>query len=444
MTTETASLKLNGSVLYAGGAAAVDNASLTRKVTKVQIVNRSSTYRLGVKVHASKRSAAIAVARAAADPAVLNENETQRLTATGTPTSGTFTITFSGQTTAAIAHNATAATIVTALEALSNIEAGELTGSGGAINSAAVNITFGGQFANTNVALMTTNAALLINGTEPTLTPATTVAGVAAVNEVQLLTPGGTISGGTWTITFSSQTTSALQWDANAATISAALDALSNLANGDCVATGGPISTGVVTLTFSGAGVAGSNVAEVTVDVGSLTGAAPALTPTTSVAGVVAVNEVQTLTPAGSPTGGTYTITYSGQTTSALAATATAVTVQAALSALSNLNDDAVVVTGGPISAAVLTLTYSGSGVAATNVAEHTATATGLTNATEPTVAATTPTGGVASVAEVITIPPESTVTVFKSGRAMFVACSVVGDGDPDSPAEQKYAILGW
>lgn len=108
----------------------------------------------------------------------------------------------------------------------------------------------------------------------------------AGTAEVQLLTPGGTISGGTWTITFNGQTTSALAFNANATTITNALSALSNVGavGGVITATGGPISSGVVTLTFGGS--LSGDQPQVTVGTGSLTGAAPTLTPSTSVAGV--------------------------------------------------------------------------------------------------------------------------------------------------------------
>jgi hypothetical protein len=118
-----------------------------------------------------------------------------------------------------------------------------------------------------------------------TATVTTTVAGAAspATDEVQTITlDGGAVAtGGTFTITYSGQTTSALAYDANGATISAALDALSNLGDGDCVATG-TLNDGI-TLTFSGAGVAATNVAAVTVSVASTTGtSADAVTVTPS------------------------------------------------------------------------------------------------------------------------------------------------------------------
>ena len=45
-------------------------------------------------------------------------NEVQTISITGSPTGGTFTLSFAGQTTAPIAYNASAATVVAALQAL--------------------------------------------------------------------------------------------------------------------------------------------------------------------------------------------------------------------------------------------------------------------------------------------------------------------------------------
>lgn len=84
-------------------------------------------------------------------------------------------------------------------------------------------------------------------------------------------------------------------------------------------------------------------------------------------------NEVQTVTEGGSGLT-SFTLTYSGQTTASIAAAATAATVQTALEALSNIAVGDVTVTGsagGPYS-----VTFKGS-LAATNVAQMTATPTG-------------------------------------------------------------------
>jgi fermentation-respiration switch protein FrsA (DUF1100 family) len=53
-------------------------------------------------------------------------NEAQTVTVTGSPTGGTFTLTYSGQTTAAIAYNASALVVQQRLFALSNIEEGQV------------------------------------------------------------------------------------------------------------------------------------------------------------------------------------------------------------------------------------------------------------------------------------------------------------------------------
>lgn len=77
-------------------------------------------------------------------------NEIQSLVATG-GTAGDFTLTFDGETTAAIAYNANAAAVQAALEGLSNINPGDVVCAGGPLPGTAVTITFGGQYADTDV-----------------------------------------------------------------------------------------------------------------------------------------------------------------------------------------------------------------------------------------------------------------------------------------------------
>lgn len=104
-------------------------------------------------------------------------DEVQTLTVTGTPTGGTFTLSYEGQTTAAIAYDATAAAVVAALEALSTIGGGNITGTGGPLPGTAVVLTFAGTLADKNVALITADDALLTGGTTPAATVATTTPG---------------------------------------------------------------------------------------------------------------------------------------------------------------------------------------------------------------------------------------------------------------------------
>lgn len=82
-----------------------------------------------------------------------------------------FTLTYSGQTTASIAAAATAAQVQAALEALSNIGAGNVTVSGSAGGPYTVN--FVGSLSDTNVAQMTATPT----GGTGTVTVATTTAG---------------------------------------------------------------------------------------------------------------------------------------------------------------------------------------------------------------------------------------------------------------------------
>jgi hypothetical protein len=95
--------------------------------------------------------------------------------------------------------------------------------------------------------------------------------------------------------------------------------------------TGGPLPNGGVTVTFQG-NYAGQNVAQMTADGAGLTGgSSPAVAVTTSVNGAPGVNEQQRVTISGNPTGGNFTLTVLGQTTNAIAFSADAVAVQAAL-----------------------------------------------------------------------------------------------------------------
>lgn len=89
--------------------------------------------------------------------------------------------------------------------------------------------------------------------------------------EVQQIVSDAT--GGTFTITFSGQTTSALAWNVSVSALQTALEALSNIAPGDVSVTGAP---GNWTVRFSGA-YANTNVGQMTLGVGSLTGGSAAV-----------------------------------------------------------------------------------------------------------------------------------------------------------------------
>jgi hypothetical protein len=108
-------------------------------------------------------------------------DEVQTLTITGTPAGGSFTITYAGQTTAAIAFNASAANVVSALELLSGIGSGGVTATGGALPGTPVVITFKKSLGAKDVALMTTTDSLT-GGTAPASAIVETTPGAAAGN----------------------------------------------------------------------------------------------------------------------------------------------------------------------------------------------------------------------------------------------------------------------
>lgn len=110
------------------------------------------------------------------DP-VSGTNEVQSATITGAPTGGTYTLTVFGQTTAPIAHNASNATVQSALEALDAIAPGDITVTG---TATARVFTWGGRYAAENVPQITATNVALTGGTSPAISTATTTQGVRA------------------------------------------------------------------------------------------------------------------------------------------------------------------------------------------------------------------------------------------------------------------------
>lgn len=109
-------------------------------------------------------------------------NEVQTLTVTGTPTGGTFRLSFKGIKTAPIAHNANSATVQAALEALISVGTGNVTCGGGALPGTPVTITFASALAAGPQPLVIFETAdnLFTGGTSPTGAVASTTKGVAA------------------------------------------------------------------------------------------------------------------------------------------------------------------------------------------------------------------------------------------------------------------------
>lgn len=113
-------------------------------------------------------------------------NEVQRLTITGSPDGGNFTMTYSGQTTASIAFNASASAVQSALRALSNITVDGVVCTGGPLPGSTVDIEFTGALSVTDVAAMTTTDSLT-GGSSPATAITTPTPGVAADTTITLV-----------------------------------------------------------------------------------------------------------------------------------------------------------------------------------------------------------------------------------------------------------------
>ena len=103
-----------------------------------------------------------------------NTSAVQTLTITGTPTSGTFSLSFNGAVTTPILYNATAANIQAALQGLPNIGPNNVTVTG--TNPGPFTITFVGILAGANLPLLAVAATLLNHGA--TVATASTTTGV--------------------------------------------------------------------------------------------------------------------------------------------------------------------------------------------------------------------------------------------------------------------------
>lgn len=106
-------------------------------------------------------------------------NEKQEIQISPDPTGGTFTLTWNGQTTAAIVWNATPAQVQTALENLSNIAVGDVRCTGTQLPAGAVNVEFIGSLGEANVAAMTGSGTNLTGAGGPfSVTISTLTAGL--------------------------------------------------------------------------------------------------------------------------------------------------------------------------------------------------------------------------------------------------------------------------
>ena len=190
-------------------------------------------------------------------------------------------------TTASILWNDNAATIEGAIDtvATGNVADwvnGDVSVSGGGLDSATVNLTYdGANYAGADQ-VQATIADVDIVGAVPA-TAITHTPGVVAVDEEQSIAVFvDTVSSGNYTLEFTMSdltnvTTANIAHDASAATIETAIDTVMTgnygaWTNGDITVAGGPLTTNAVTLTYDGNSVDELNHAAVIIDSADLEG----------------------------------------------------------------------------------------------------------------------------------------------------------------------------
>lgn len=204
------------------------------------------------------------------------------------------------------------------------------------------------------------------------------------------LTSGPT--GGTFDLTFQGQTASGVAYNANAAAITAALVALSNIGAADVTTTGSGTRYDPWVVTFA-SGLASTAVQQMSGDGTNLTGATIEVEVVQDAK--PGINEQQEIAfTGGTPTGGTFTLTFNAETTGSLDFDATAAEVETALEGLTTPIVGDFNVTGGPLPGVPIVVefkqTYAASNVAAITgtsslTASNTQTLVVSSNTVEPT-----------------------------------------------------------
>ena len=160
---------------------------------------------------------------------------------------GTFTLTFDGQTTSAIAYDGSASAVASALEGLSNIDVGEVSvvKSQDTYETQEWTVTFTGGLAGTNVAQITVDSTNVMGYGISDIEATDTQGGSG--DEVQLVTLSNANSG-TLRLAFAGETTAELDQDATAAEVETALEDLNSVDNVTVTGSAG----GPWTVTFVG------------------------------------------------------------------------------------------------------------------------------------------------------------------------------------------------
>lgn len=120
--------------------------------------------------------------------AQMSGNQVKSLTKTGTVTSGTFDIIVGGVTIAAVPYNVTASALTTLLEAAANIDPGDVSVTGGPLNTTPILVETRGRFAQQAVTITTDSTSIVGGGTIAAATATPFI--VPTALDVQPIMPG--------------------------------------------------------------------------------------------------------------------------------------------------------------------------------------------------------------------------------------------------------------
>jgi hypothetical protein len=191
-------------------------------------------------------------------------NERQLVTLGASPAGGTFTLTYAGSTTTGVAWNATAGTLQAALEALASIGSGNVSVT--LIATSQWRVEFIGTLGSKNVNPMTGSGASLSGAAVYVNTIQAAFGGTNEQQRVEILAA----TGGTFTLTFGANTTSAIPRYASAQVVQFALESLASIGSGNALVMGD--NGGPWVVYFQGS-LKASDVALMTASAASLTGA---------------------------------------------------------------------------------------------------------------------------------------------------------------------------
>lgn len=144
-------------------------------------------------------------------------SEVQTITLTGSPSWGSFTLSYGGETTTDLGYNVNAATVQAALRALTGLSAVTCSGDLGG----GMTVTFPSSMG--NVALLTCDYSRLLCRVRRIQSGAGAVLSVPGTNEVQEITISGA-GGGTFSLDFDGTTIGPIDYDCDSSALQAAFD----------------------------------------------------------------------------------------------------------------------------------------------------------------------------------------------------------------------------